>query len=155
MKVSSKSAVRNFTKKKGMLFDFCVLDTGGSIMQVVCFNSIVNKFYDITVHKVYLISNGHVKNNNNSSNTNFSSVFNECQYKLILNDESTVTEAANAQDIERFPSLSSLSTPESKLISFTSIDDILYAQHRRRHSAQHVRRSEIVMKYNASSNEAR
>ena len=124
-------------------------------MQVVCFNSIVNKFYDITVHKVYLISNGHVKNNNNSSNTNFSSVFNECQYKLILNDESTVTEAANAQDIERFPSLSSLSTPESKLISFTSIDDILYAQHRRRHSAQHVRRSEIVMKYNASSNEAR
>ena len=126
VKVISKSAVRNFTKKKGMLFDFCVLDTDNSIMQVVCFNSIVNKFYDIiTVHKVYMISNGHVKNSNNSCSAKYSSVFNECQYKLILSDESTVTEVTDAHGIKRFPSLSSLPAQESKLISFTSIDDIL------------------------------
>ena len=126
VKVISKSTVRNFTKKKGMLFDFYVLDTDNSTMQVICFNSIVNKFYNtITINKVYTISNGHVKNNNN--NCNYFSSYNECQYKLILSDESIVVETTNALDIERFPSLNESSpTHEDKPISFTSIDNVLH-----------------------------
>ena len=135
VKVISKSTVRNFTKKKGMLFDFYVVDTDNSTMQVICFNSIVNKFYNIiTINKVYTISNGHVKNNNNSINSNNSSnkyfsSYNECQYKLILSDESTVTETTNTHDIERFISIheSPLPTPnDTKPLSFTSIDKIIH-----------------------------
>lgn len=135
VKVISKSTVRNFTKKKGMLFDFYVVDTDNSTMQVICFNSIVNKFYNIiTMNKVYTISNGHVKNNNNnninsnSSNKYFSS-YNECQYKLILSDESTVTETTNTHDIERFFASHESQLPihnDTKPLSFTSIDEILH-----------------------------
>jgi replication factor A1 len=116
-----------------MLFDFYVVDTDNSTMQVICFNSIVNKFYNIiTMNKVYTISNGHVKNNNNnnsnSSNKYFSS-YNECQYKLILSDESTVTETTNTHDIERFFASHESQLPthnDTKPLSFTSIDEILH-----------------------------
>ena len=136
VKVISKSTIRNFTKKKGMLFDFYVVDTDNSTMQVICFNSIVNKFYNIiTINKVYTISNGHVKNNNNSGNSSnnskYFSSYNECQYKLILSDETTVTETTNPHDIERFPSLNqSSSSPsthnDNKPLSFTSIHNIIH-----------------------------
>ena len=86
VRVLSKSEKKIFAKNRsGLLFSFIVIDEFSSQIQIVCFDKLVDKFYDyIQENKIYEIKNGNIKiNDRNFNNTNN-------DYKIILNENSIV-----------------------------------------------------------------
>ena len=88
VKVIHKSDIKIFnTRSSGTLFDFVVSDEEGSRIQIVCFDKIVTKFFNIIQpNKVYEIQNGYIKVNDRKYNSLRS------EYKIILNDNTIIKE---------------------------------------------------------------
>lgn len=63
-RVTAKGNLRRYNNAKGdgKVFSFDLLDSDGGEIRVTCFNSVVDRFYDVVeVGKVYLISKGNLK----------------------------------------------------------------------------------------------
>ena len=97
VRIISKSEIKKFNKNRaGMLFSFVVKDEENTTMQIVCFDKIVDKFYDlIKEDNVYEIRGGNIKVNDKQYNTTTS------DYKIILNEDSKVNEMEDSNKIQK------------------------------------------------------
>ncbi|KAL6912024.1 hypothetical protein ACP4OV_000829 [Aristida adscensionis] len=113
-RVTAKGEIRRYNNAKGggKVFSFDLLDSDGGEIKVTCFNTLVDRFYEVVeVGKVYIISRGSLK----PAKKDFNHLNNE--WEIFLEFQST---------IELCPDDSS-SIP-SQRFNFTSIDKIEDAQ---------------------------
>lgn len=105
VRVISKNEKKNFTEKRvKCLFDFIVSDEEGTTMQVVCFDKVAEKFYDIIKeNKVYEISNGSIKLSDRKQ------IGTNSDYKIILNEHSSIVEKKDNNTIKNKIELTPLS----------------------------------------------
>ncbi|KAF9615019.1 hypothetical protein IFM89_021590 [Coptis chinensis] len=86
-RVTAKGDLRRYNNAKGdgKVFSFDLLDSDGGEIRVTCFNSLVDKFYDVVeVGKVYMVSKGSLK----PAQKNFNHLKNE--WEILLETASTV-----------------------------------------------------------------
>ncbi|CAN1159717.1 Replication protein A 70 kDa DNA-binding subunit A [Linum perenne] len=86
-RVTAKGDLRRYNNARGdgKVFSFDLLDSDGGEIRVTCFNSVVDRFYDvIEVGRVYLIAKGNLK----PAQKNFNHLKNE--WEIFLEATSTV-----------------------------------------------------------------
>ncbi|CAN0839377.1 Replication protein A 70 kDa DNA-binding subunit A [Linum grandiflorum] len=86
-RVTAKGDLRRYNNARGdgKVFSFDLLDSDGGEIRVTCFNSVVDRFYDvIEVGRVYLIAKGNLK----PAQKNFNHLKNE--WEIFLEAASTV-----------------------------------------------------------------
>lgn len=86
VRCTKKSEKKSFkSPKEGSVFNFVIMDTEGSEMQVSCFNKVANKLYPVIQEGgLYEIIGGYIKINDKKYNQTKS------DYQISLNDESLV-----------------------------------------------------------------
>jgi hypothetical protein len=122
VRVLSKSEKKIFSKNRsGHLFSFIVIDEFSSQIQIVCFDKLVDKYYDyIQENNIYEIRNGNIKiNDRNFNNTNN-------DYKIILNENSSVNLINKEDNKLKKISLDLKTIKEIKNLSVNSVINIIY-----------------------------
>ena len=121
VRVLSKSEKKIFSKNRsGHLFSFIVIDEFSSQIQIVCFDKLVDKYYDyIQENNIYEIRNGNIKiNDRNFNNTNN-------DYKIILNENSSVNLINKEDNKLKKISLDLKTIKEIKNLSVNSVINII------------------------------
>lgn len=94
-RVTAKSDIRRYNNAKGdgKVFSFDLLDSDGGEIRVTCFNSVVDRFYDvIEIGKVYTVSKGNLK----PAQKNYNHLKNEWE---ILLDSSSAVDLCRDEDV--------------------------------------------------------
>ncbi|XP_020091056.1 replication protein A 70 kDa DNA-binding subunit A isoform X1 [Ananas comosus] len=94
-RVTAKGDIRRYNNAKGdgKVFSFDLLDSDGGEIRVTCFNSVVDRFYEVVeVGKVYVMSKGSLK----PAKKNFNHLNNE--WEIFLEAASTVEPCPDEND---------------------------------------------------------
>ncbi|CAN6469440.1 unnamed protein product [Victoria cruziana] len=121
-RVTAKGDLRRYNNARGdgKVFSFDLLDVDGGEIRATCFNSIVDRFYDlIEVGRVYILSKGSIK----PAQRNFNHLNND--WEILLDSSSTVDRCPD--DDESIPQQNFSFRPINEIESMenTSLVDVI------------------------------
>ena len=114
IKITNKGEIKHFRKGNGKLFSCIIMDEFGSKMQIVAYDSMVDKFKDeIQESNIYEISGGYLRCSDKRYDPS------GADYKLVLNETSVIIKKNNDDQNLR----EKFKDPENKFINLREVKE--------------------------------